>query len=203
MANFDYRFEADGRRLVLQADVVAGWRRSQSRIANPKRTPKTYFGGESIRAEWQGGFVRARVSVFPRPGGLAAQWETPPSFLPHGPQRSTDGKSCVVTYPDGTQETFVDCCTIAVSSGSLVFSIDLLDETLKRPVSFHFAKRNSNGDGVFQRFYEEPVKGRVFDKCQVQVRLTFQAPRKPPPVYRSFWSRFLPGGRPESNRRRF
>ena len=43
----------------------------------------------------------------------------------------------------------------------------------------------------------------VFDKLDIQLRLTFRPPPKPAPIERSFWNDFLPGGRPESNRRKF
>jgi hypothetical protein len=197
MAKLDYEFGSDGRTLILRADVPAGWRRSERQDA------KTYFFGGVVRPEWQGGHIRAAISLFPRPGGLTHEWEEPPALQDHNPWKNTDGKLCYHVNPDGTRERFTDCCTVAVSGGVLVTSAELLDVSLKPPRPLNFARRNRSGYWVVERFYDEPIQGRVFNTCQVQVRLTFVPPEKPAPVYRSFWNRFLPGGRPESNRRRF
>lgn len=55
---------------------------------------------------------------------------------------------------------------------------------------------------MFERLYEYAVSDRPFS-VNIQLRLTFKSPKKAEPIELSFWNDFLPGGGPESNRRKF
>jgi len=196
MSGLDYTFEPNGRVLVLLADVAAGWRRSERLDA------KSYFFGESVSLEWQGRSIHATLSAFPRPGGLNPAWATPPVLQEHPARRNTDTK---LSYLDADERRNVveDPIAVAVVDGFLRVFVELLDDQAAPHPGLNVAKRDGAGRSIVERFCDERVQGRVFSTCQVQVRLKFEPPERPAPIYRSFWNRFLPGGHPESNRRRF
>ncbi len=199
----DYRFESDGKQLVLQASLGTRWRKLEELEEDEK--PQTYFFGEAMTAEWQGGHILGRVAVFPRPGGLTDEWATPPTLLEHGPRRKGPSLLSSTSKSDGTilRHLGADCCSVAIASDLVMIAVDLLGDDSESHPRLRFEKRYKNGDGVFERFFTEKVVGRIFSECQIQLRLVFHAPAKPPPTHWSFWNEFLPGGRPESNRRKF
>jgi hypothetical protein len=189
----DFRFENDGRTLILEANVVQGWR---GEPRSPGAPPlKMFCFSEVVDAEWKGGTIHLQVSIFPRPGGLGEEFAAPPHLALQGVQRSP----FVIRHDETGAETFrgivADCATVTAADGVLVARIVLLDEAGQQPILFS-TRPNRSGDHMFERLYE-------YAGVDIQVRCTFKPPRKPPPVEWSFWNRFLPGGRPESNRRKF
>ncbi len=196
----DYRFESDGKQLVLQASLGTRWRKKEK-----DEKAKTYFFSEAVSAEWRGGQIRGRVAVFPRPGGLTDKWAEPPRLLAHGPRRNRTSLIRSISTSDGTtlRHLGADCCSVAITSDRVMIAVDLLGDDSESHPRLRFEKRYKNGDGVFERFFTEKVVGRIFSECQIQLRLVFHAPAKPPPTHWSFWNEFLPGGRPESNRDKF
>ena len=199
----DYRFESDGKQLVLQASLGTRWRKLEELEEDEK--PKTYFFGEAMTAEWQGGHILGRVAVFPRPGGLTDEWATPPTLLEHGPRRKGPSLLSSTSKSDGTilRHLGADCCSVAITSDRVMIAVDLLGDDSELHPRLRFVRRHKNGDCVFERFFTEKVVGRAFSECQIQAKLVFHAPVKPPRTQWSFWNEFLPGGRPESNRRKF
>jgi hypothetical protein len=193
MANLDHRFDQDGRMLVLQADIANGWR-NERRASNVKKGHqsvklKTYCFSEVLRAEWQGGTIRAQISVFPRPGGVTPEWESPPLL-----KIESRAQKQLFENTDGTLSLVDDCITIEAHDGLIAASIVLLDEDGQRPRALLLS---GSGDQQFERIL------KPYASVEIQVRLTFQPGRKAPPVYRSFWNAFLPGGLPMTNRRKF
>jgi hypothetical protein len=59
-SSLDYRFENEGRTILVIADVAKGWRRE--RHAGNDTPRKTYCFSEVIDAAWQGGTIHAHVS---------------------------------------------------------------------------------------------------------------------------------------------
>lgn len=175
-------------------------------IACRKSPPgKTYCYSETVHVQWQGGTIRSQLSVFPRPGGLLSEWATPPdvAFL---------GTRSTITFIDfdiasgelrGDSEDVEDCWFLRGADGTLEATIDLIDSSGNRPRLFD-PRLNRAGVPMFERIlYQFIGTARPYDRIDIQVRLTFNPPRKPAPLERSFWNDFLPGGRPESNRRKF
>jgi len=200
----DYRFES-GRTLVLEANVANGWRKERR---DPNEERKTYCFSELVRAEWQGGFIKAQLTILPWPPGLEPEWDAPPAFTEHAARKLRHRSPLMIRRIGRNRETKLvqqleDCCTIAVSTENvLVLSIELLDERMERNRALD-TRGDRNGDQLFERIATKPVHDRPYRECQIQLRLTFLPPRRPAPEYRSFWNRFLPGGLPETDRRKF
>jgi len=191
-----YSRSTDGRTLILTANVVRGWRRE--RRSPDARPMKTYCFSEVVDAAWQGGTIRSQLSAFPRPGGLTEEWAAPPNL-------ALAGKGDRVLMQEvnlETGESTDDCCMISASDGILTASVDLLNESDRTPRRFHL-RPNKGGHLMFERLYDYAlISGSPFS-VNIQLLLTFKPPQKPAPIERSFWNAFLPGGRPESNRRKF
>lgn len=186
-------FENDGRTLILIADVVKGWR---GKARSPSAPPmKTFCFSEVVDAEWKGGTIHSQVSIFPRPGGLGEEFAVPPRLTLSGIPKS----AFVIRHDQSGAETFrgrvADCASVKMADGVLVARIDLVDDAGLQPIRFS-TRPNRAGDEMFERLYE-------YAGVDIQLRCTFKSPRRPTPVERSFWNRFLLGGRPESNRRKF
>lgn len=201
--HIDHRFENDGRQLVVTADLVKGWRRERR---SPDADPmKTFCFSEVADAEWQGGTIHIQVSAFPRPGGLTDEWAAAPPNLTRYLQRRRVLMHAI--NPDTGENKSLgvveDCCEIRLSEGVFVALIDLLDESGRKPRPF-FLHPNSGGHLMFERLFRESVlSDKPYKQLDVQLRLTFKPPQRPAPIEYSFWNDFLPGGRPESNRRKF
>ena len=198
----DYRFANDGRSLVITADLAKGWRSTRKSPGAPPM--KTFCFSEVADADWQAGTVHIQMSIFPRPGGLTEDWATPPDLVLSGKRgrQLLLGPGVESDWTGITGAEWVDeCWTIQASGGVLFASVDLLTESHERPRLFYF-RYNAAGDRMFQILDDYVVRGRPFI-VNLQLRLTFKAPTKPAPLERSFWNDFLPGGRPESNRRKF
>jgi hypothetical protein len=199
----DHRFVNDGRTLVVTASLAKGWRKERR---SPDAEPmKTYCFSEVADAEWQGGTIHISVSAFPRPGGLAEEWATPPElklsgYRQHRTFRTMNDDMTEFSDP----ETVEDCCGIQASGGVLTITVDLLDDQGEKPRMLSL-RANRGGDAMFEKIERCSVflQSKPYNTIDIQFRATFNPPRKPAPVEYSFWNDFLPGGRPESNRRKF
>jgi hypothetical protein len=188
---------------MLTADMLRGWRRERR---SPDAPPmKTFCFSGVVDADRQGGTIHAQLSLFPRPGGLTEEWVAPPDLILPGMR----GRRPIVTVRPDTGERDVefvdDCCVTRASDGILVASVDLLNNSGETPRLLDL-RPNRAGHLMFERLNDCPVynvKGEQRFILDIQLRLTFKPPQRPAPVERSFWSDFLPGGRPESNRRKF
>src|SRR5690349_16382998 len=77
LQHLDYRFDNDGKTLVLTADISKGWRKQK----RSGEIGKTFVCSEVRELDWQGGAIRVQLSLLPRPYGLTEQWENPPDFV--------------------------------------------------------------------------------------------------------------------------
>ena len=200
-SGIDHRFENGGRTLIVTADLTKGWRRE--RRSNPEPL-KTYCFSEVTDADWQGGRIGIQVSVFPRPGGLTNEWAAPPLVnLASRRDRHMPLKYNKETDTLQEQETIEDCCGIQATAGILTIALDLLGTDGSKPKLLNL-RANRGGDAMFEKIRQCPgVWSKPYFDLDIQFRVTFQPPRAPAPVERSFWNDFLPGGRPESDRRKF
>jgi hypothetical protein len=198
-----------GRTLALTGAISAGWRCAEPGSQAPTR--KTYCFSAVSTAPWQGGEIKSQLSIFPRPSGLTSAWAEPPKLELKGIRRTRlyavrmDGRSADLDdLSPGNFETRMgdDCYILKMSDGVLQAQIDLLQED-GTPHPYLHLRPNRVGRHMFERLEEFALPSSCYQSVQIQVRLTFIPPPKPPPIERSFWNDFLPGGRPESNRRRF
>jgi hypothetical protein len=209
--HLDHRFANDGRTLVITADLVKGWRSERNSTLPELR--KTFCFSEGANAEWRGGTIHIQVSAFPKPGGLTEEWAAAPPSL----TRARRGERDVVREENLAtgEKTLIkveDCCETEMSAGVLLASVDLLNESGGTPRRFDL-RPNRGGHEMFGRVFYESVSARStsnwfqfqcpYGKLEIQLWLTFKPPQKPDPDEYSFWNEFLPGGRPESNRRKF
>lgn len=196
-----WQFKNDGHTLVLVADLVKGWR-CEKRTDQTQR--KTYCYSELVSIPWQAGRISCQVSLFPRPGALAPEWGTPPLLKWEGRRAN---KRTQYLHPETNEsglEEWEDCCVIRFDEGSLDVTVDLFNSAGTWHEGFR-PRANGAGHQMYEHLADYPTFGLgcPYSSIDLQVRLTFIPPSKPAPIERSFWNDFLPGGRPESNRRRF
>ena len=179
--------------------IAKGWQRERRSDGEQR---KTFCFSEVGNAEWQGGTIRIQMSVFPRPGGVTEEWATAP-VVSRPPKRGSVLMSARdPTTGEPSNLGFVDdCCVMEASQGTLIASVDLLTVSGEKPQRLNL-RPNRAGDAMYEWLDDMSVADKPY-QVNVQVRLTFKPPQKPAPVERSFWNEFLPGGRPESNRRKF
>lgn len=175
----DCHFEEGGRTLVSSANLDTGWRRERRRSDQPPR--KSHCFSEVSDVQWRGGSIHIHLSVFARGVGGGDAAAVPPSL---DEVESSDG-----------------CCALRGGGRALRIDVALLDELRERE-ALPDLRTNSGGDEMFERIWEcsDLATSR---RLEIQFRATFKPPRKPTPVEYSFWNDFLPGGRPESDRRKF
>ena len=185
MTHLGHEFDSDGSRLVLKADFEQGWRQAE----------ETYCFSQSTDVEWKGGIIRVQLQVFPRPGGLTKPWELPPTV------EMKDHRQPFLFKTSEGWAKGQGCADIEIGGGRATISVLLVDQERHKHPDLSL-KSNRSGDMMFQWLLDVPVSERVFDHCQVQVRLTFRPHRKGPPVDRDWWNEFLPGGLPELGKSR-
>jgi hypothetical protein len=81
--------------------------------------------------------------------------------------------------------------------------VELIGDRGERPASLS-VRPIKGGELMFEHLRDDfEVLGQRCFGVSFQLRLIFKPPRKPAPLEYSFWKDFLPGGLPETNRRRF